>query len=429
MNDKKPRLREVFGKKGWGIVFISMFYFFIGSAITSDGLNTILPFFMKEYGLDSATPLTMWITIGGYTTFIGNLIFGIWGNKKGAKPVIVWGLIGNIVACLILANAVNITLYAIGMVLFVFTTCGVSGIGTGLLGANWFPTKKGQYMGYATMGVTVSGTLAPMGCNFLLNTFGTAGCFYTFAALIAVFVVLTIKFVYSNPEEVGAHPDNNPNMTLQDVEALNAKRKAYEASSKWTKGAILKSGFFWQMAIGWGLLGVGSFGLISQLSLAYIEFGHGINAFITLMACIFPVGFFCSWLCGWADDKWGTKAASIGCCIMLIVSQLVMALFGDNLVAMCIGTALLCGTLSGQNNTAMSIVQTKFGRFDFANAWTVFSMVYKAFTVAGLLVVSLLTDWLGNYHSSILACAGFTVIAIIFQATLNIECVGRNELD
>lgn len=148
-----------------------------------------------------------------------------------------------------------------------------------------------------------------------------------------------------------------------------------------------------------------------------------------MMVCVFPFGIFTSWFCGWADDKWGTKAASVGCCIMLICSQLIMGFFGNNLVAMCIGTALLCGTLSAQNNTAMSIVQSKFGRFDFANGWTVFSMVYKVFTVAGLLVVSLLTDWLGNYHYSILACAGFTVIALILQATLNTECVGRNELD
>ena len=429
MNNKKPGLREVFGKKGWGIVLISMFYFFIGSVITSDGLNSLLPFFMAEYGLDSATPLTLWVTVGGYTTFIGNLVFGVWGNKKGAKPIILCGLIGNIIACLVLANAVNITLYAIGMVLFVFTTCGVSGIGTGILGANWFPTKKGQYMGYATMGITVSGAIGAVCCNFLLSTLGLAGCFYIFAAVIAVFVLITLKFVTSNPEESGAHPDNNPNMSLHDVEELAAKRKAYEASSKWTKGTILKSGFFWQMALGWGLLGVGSFGLISQLSLAYITFGHGINAFLTMMVCVFPFGIFTSWFCGWADDKWGTKAASVGCCIMLICSQLIMGFFGNNLVAMCIGTALLCGTLSAQNNTAMSIVQSKFGRFDFANGWTVFSMVYKVFTVAGLLVVSLLTDWLGNYHYSILACAGFTVIALILQATLNTECVGRNELD
>ena len=96
MNNKKPGLREVFGKKGWGIVLISMFYFFIGSVITSDGLNSLLPFFMAEYGLDSATPLTLWVTVGGYTTFIGNLVFGVWGNKKGAKPIILCGLIGNI---------------------------------------------------------------------------------------------------------------------------------------------------------------------------------------------------------------------------------------------------------------------------------------------------------------------------------------------
>lgn len=429
MTNKKPSLIDVFGKKGWVIVLISMFYFFIGSAITSDGLNSLLPFFMEKFGLDSATSLTLWVTIGGYSTFIGNLLFGTWGGKKGAKTVILAGLVGNIVACLILANAANITFFAIGMILFVFTSCGVGGIGTGLLGANWFPTKKGQYMGYATMGITVSGAAGAIVCNFLLNTFGLSGCFYAFAALIAIFVLLTLKFVTSTPEESGAYPDNNPEMKLEDIEALNEKKKAYEATSPWTKSKIFKTGFFWQMALGWGLLGVGSFGLISQLSLAYITFGHGINAFLTMMAVTFPFGIFTSWFCGWADDKWGTKAASIGCCVMLLVSQLIMGLWGDNLVVMCIGTALLCGTLSAQNNTAMSICQTKFGRFDFANGWTVFSMIQKALNVGGLLVVSLMTDWLGNYHYSILGCGVFTIISMILQATLNTECVGRNELD
>lgn len=420
---------NIFGKKGWIIVLLSMFYFFLGSVITSDGLNSLLPFFMAQFGLESASPLNLWVTVGGYTTFIGNLVFGMWGSKKGAKPIILCGLAGNLVACVILANAVSLPLYAVGMVLFVFCTCAVSGIGTGLLGANWFPTKKGQYMGYATMGITVSGAAGAVCCNVLLTSLGLAGCFYVFAAIIAVFILLTGLFVKSNPEEAGAYPDNNPSLKAEDIAALEQKRRDYEKTSKWTKAAIFKSGFFWQMALGWGLLGVGSFGLISQLSLAYISFGHGIEMFLTMMVVTFPFGIFTSWFCGWADDKWGTKVASIGCSITLIVAQLLMSIWGTNLVVMCIGTALLCGTLSAQNNTAMSMVQTKFGRFDFGNGWTVFSMIYKALTTAGLLIVSLMTDFFGNYHYSILGCAVFTAIALILQATLNTQCVGRNELD
>ncbi len=148
-----------------------------------------------------------------------------------------------------------------------------------------------------------------------------------------------------------------------------------------------------------------------------------------MMVCVFPFGIFTSWFCGWADDKWGTKAASVGCCIMLICSQLIMGFFCNNLVAMCIGTALLCGTLSAQNNTAMSIVQSKFGRFDFANGWTVFSMVYKGVHrrgSSGRLPADRLAGQLPLLHPRL---RGFTVIALILQATLNTECVGRNELD
>lgn len=424
----ETKKRSLFGKKGTFIVFICFIYFYLGSAITSDGLNSLLPYFIENFQC-SATQLNIWVTAGGWLTFIGNLGFGMWGHKSGAKKIILAGLAGNAVALLILANAANITMFGIAMILYIITTCGVSGIGMGMLGANWFPKKKGQFMGWATMGITVSGATAATTIQGLTAAIGMHGCMYAFTALIVVTFILTLAFVKDTPEEAGAYPDNDPTMSAGDVAELQRKTEEYKKTSKWTKGAILRSGFFWHMVIGWCLLGIGAFGLISQLSLAFMSFGHDIKWFLLMMTVCAPWGLFTSWAAGVIDEKKGTKFASICCGIMLVISQLSMVLFGHNLVAMCFGTALLCGTLSAQNNMAMSITTSKFGRFDFLNGWTMMSIFQKLCSLSGLVIVSAIADIAGNYRISIGVCAVITVISIIAMKTFDESCVGRNTLD
>ncbi|MCC8163071.1 MAG: MFS transporter [Lachnospiraceae bacterium] len=420
--------RSTFGKKGLPIVILCFFYWYLYAAITSDGLNTLLVYFMDAFSCDQAT-LSFYVTVGGWLTIVANLAFGYWGGKYGAKKIIIAGLIGNIIGLLFLANATSIYLYAVGTIVYTVSTCAVSGIGLGMLGSNWFPKKKGLFMGWCTMGIAISGATAASTLSVLINIGGLAFCMYVYVALVVLILIGTIIFVKDNPEEAGAYPDNDPSMTMEDVAELNWKTEEYRKTSPWTYKKILTSGFFWHMVIGWTLSCVAAYGLVSQLALAYISFGHDVTYFLLTMACAMPFGLFTSWLGGFIDNKKGTKAATFFCLGLMLASQLLMVLLGTSLPFMIIGTALLAGAMSAQNNTIMSITQSKFGRFDFLNGWTLMSVFQKFFNTTGLLIVAAIASAMNNYKLSIAFCEGITLISMVFVATFNDTCVGRNTLD
>ena len=93
----------------------------------------------------------------------------------------------------------------------------------GILAANWFPTKKGLAIGWITMGYNVATVSANWILTFGWKHFGFHGGFN----IVAICGVLTFIFVLlaarENPEDVGANPDNDPDMTME--QALELRRQ------------------------------------------------------------------------------------------------------------------------------------------------------------------------------------------------------------
>ena len=70
--------------------------------------------------------------------------------KDVYKRQIISSLVIFIFATYFIYHADSLIVYGIAMTLGCMAVVGFSMVGTGLLGANWFPTKKGLYMGWAT---------------------------------------------------------------------------------------------------------------------------------------------------------------------------------------------------------------------------------------------------------------------------------------
>lgn len=413
-----------FGSKGWLIIIISILYFYLSTAVTSDGANTINAVQQAKFGLDNLAPLTLGQTLGGWLTVLTIPAFTMLSNKSGAKTVIVLALSVFAVCTYFIFNAATVGIYQIAVTVACATLVGFAMVGTGQIGANWFPTKKGLYMGYATFGIPIAAASVNLMMGWMMNVIGFENIAWFFIALTVIAILVTIFFVKNNPEEAGAFPDNDTSMTKEKAAEIAAKAEELKRTSPWTTKKVLGLKDTWSIAIGWGLLMTGASGIISQFVAAAMSWGHDMMVPITLLTVMFPVGIFFSWFIGFIDDKWGTKAASLVVCGMEIFGAVVAGLFGSNAVALALGGGCFMGAMSGGNNLTMSVTGTKFGRFDFNNAWSVISVITKVISASGVVGVSLLAAKFG-YTGAYLIVAATVVIGAIVIAKTDLTCVGR----
>ena len=82
------------------------------------------------------------------------------------------------------------------------------------------------------------------------------------------------------------------------------------------------------------------------------------------------------------------------------------------------------GAMSGGNNLTMSVTATKFGRYDFVNAWSAISMITRVISATGIVLVSIIADMAGYKVSYLVVAATVLAAAIIIKAT-DLTCVGR----
>lgn len=412
-----------FGSKGWFIIIISIVYFYLSTAVTSDGLNVINNY-LTNYFQVGMSNLTIFATVGGWLTLLSIPLFTTLSQKCGAKNTIITSLVIFGIAVFFIYHAQSVLAYGIAMVIGCMSVVGFSMVGTGLLGANWFPTKKGLYMGWATFGIPVAAASVSAMQGAMIGAIGFENISWFFLTVIAITIVITALFVKNNPEEAGAFPDNDQSMTKEKAYEIWQKGEELKRTSPWTMKKVFTYQGTWMIAIGWGVLLMGASGIISQFVTAAVTWGHDFSFPIMLLTVMFPIGLFFSWFAGWVDDKYGVKNATLFIAALLIFGAVVCALFGTNPVALAIGGGCFMSAMSGGNNLTMSVTASKFGRYDFVNAWSAISIITRVISSTGIVLVSIIADMAG-YKVSYLVVAGTVLVAAIVVKVTDVTCVGR----
>ena len=84
---------------------------------------------------------------------------------------------------------------------------------------------------------------------------------------------------------------------------------------------------------------------------------------------------------------------------------------------------------SAGNNMTMSITSSRYGRYDFVNAWTVIYVISMLVSGLGAYLVSALADLPGGYATAYGALAVITVIDMVIVSLIDTKFVGRTDED
>lgn len=412
-----------FGKKGWGIVLLGMFAFAMYMGFDT-GLNYIVPAFSEKLEVGKTT-LFMFSTIGGWVSVLALLIFGAIMKKIGIKSVLIFSMILFCIAAISWAFSNSVAMYGASVIIVKAMGCVICSLGFAEIGANWFPTKKGNYMGIITVGVVIGGFLgnAVMG-NVILKAGVTQGIM-VFAILSIIMLILSIITIKANPEDAGAFPDNNKNMTREKALELLEKGRSYQKISPWSMKKVLTTPKTWLIGIAFGLVLCVAQGVISQVTSITESYGLDpmvamlINTIGALFALVSTI------VAGKLDQKIGTKMISLFAVSFAILGCLIAGFFGHSSVGMFIGIWCIFAAMSAVNNMIMSFTATLWGRFDFSRPYLVIITIASLISAFGYVLISFIADLKdGNYFYSLLFGAIATIVALVILLFTSDKYIG-----
>ena len=416
-----------FGKRGW-LVCIFCLLLWLLNILFDNGLNYIVPAFAAAHGWDP-TILFSFTSIGGWIAVIGLIVGGLLLKKTSAKTVIMISLIGWIAGVLIWAFSTSIAMYGVGSILQkVFCTMFVY-TGVGSVAANWFPTKKGLFMGWCTVGVTLGGMIANFTMPALTAIGGPVLCVGFFAIVGAIVLLFGAVVLKSTPEQAGCYPDNDKTMTPEMRDTILAEGRRFAETSAWTIGRCLRTGAVWKLVI---IFGIFTFCATSFMSQAVIAgTGFGLNPVVLQLALaiggIFSI--IASIFGGVLDTKIGTKGATIFCMFFIAVAFVSASFAGHTMPGMVIAILMTSMGMSMANNMIVSLTSTIWGRYDFDTPYQVMVILEMLIGSFGYMVVSGMASATGSYKAPFALCLVLMVVAGLVTVSLNDKFRGRTDED
>lgn len=230
----------------------------------------------------------------------------------------------------------------------------------GILVGQWFPRRKGTFMGLVTIAFPAGNALIS---TFIASVFSAPnGPSMTMALLpyliaCVIGLIIGIALVPDFPEQCGAYRDNDKNMSPEIAQAMMEAEIENRKTTVWTFKETITSAAYWLLTLPMGFLLATSIGIMTQSTTIigqYFPLGGTEFTLTTLgVAVIACIG---SYVLGLIDTKYGTRLAMIIAAGFMILSGILgMIKSAGGMVA-----ALLClGIFMGasSNFTVSGVVQ------------------------------------------------------------------------
>lgn len=385
---QKTKLGINFGFRGWMLMIFEISAFLVFQAFTNFPMNMLAGYYTGLPAAEAGAVLAPIMTVGTLAGIVIQLILsGFVGKMKSVKPmVLIFGVLTLVTALGVAALPFGGAWKACYFLVSVFSNIyGMFGIG--ILIGQWFPTRKGVFMGIATFAFPI--------CNGLMGPFAALvfpadaapNPFAGFLPFLIVGVIgwlLGLIFIKDYPEQVGCYRDNDKSFTKEKADAMLAAEIENKKTTVWKLGNTLKCGSFWLITIPMGTLLMCSVGMMTQTNAIL---GAYELPFDMIMGMVMIFALIGSYVLGLIDGKFGTKTA-------ILISEVIMLLSGilgglGNRTSAMISIILLAIFMGAGSNFTVSGAAQYWRREDFS---TVFGIV--------------------NPIANVLQCAGPTMVAM-----------------
>lgn len=406
--------RSNFGFRGWIVVIYCLLIFLIQAVVSNSITNISSAVLAERYGWNHTSMLSLGTYFGWFTVIVV-LIFGQLLRRLSPKKLAV--VTGTILAiCTFVYPSIN----QMWQYTAIFGTLATLGMVLGqqfnaLIISNWFPRKKGLVMGWTTIGLPLGAGVGVLLFNLLNGKLGLAGVYYVYGAFYLLVVLLCAVAVTDYPEQVGAFPDNDENMTREMANAILEEGKAAAVNSVWTIKQMFSIKETWLIGISAGIQLLFAGGFMAQMIPRLLAGGFPINKAVMMMTVVALVACVGSYLCGVIDAKVGPRKA-IMLTHVFAVTACVLNIIPNNITVL-IGLVFVGVVMGGAANYLVSIVSSYWGRYDFNNAYRVILPINQLIGASGTMLIAQVAarySYTGSYILvGCLAAVGFILMLFV----------------
>lgn len=403
-----------FGVRGWLLCLYCMIgYMVIGGAFwVGTAQNTMVALKATQIGVDSAAILGANSLAG----FIGAVILlgvGVLFAKYKTRIIQTVLMVLCGIVLMWYGRVSSLAAYTVCFVLMDVTSNGTSSVGLAQIANSYFPTKKGSFLGWATIGSNLAALISLSILGALIAKWNVEVATTCFGIFTIIMGLINWFFIPSNPRDAGFEPDNG-DFTAEELAAFNARMSGEPV---WTMKEVLKDKNFWLLPLGYGLLFMCSNGFLSQMVPYQIEqirgpivqglmatgnfdnMGAAIGAamsdgtiaakassYMKILPILALPGSIFS---GWLDQKIGTRRTGIIMAIFYVIAGVAGGLLPFNTFTNWIFMGSFFFWTGANANLVMSHAGTTYGPRDYAKVWGRMAPLYTIIRVFAPMVLSI----------------------------------------
>lgn len=403
-----------YGIRGWLLCLYCMIGFMVigGAFWAGTAQNTMVAIKAAQIGVDSATVLAANSAAGLIATIVLLGVGILFGKYKTHIMQTILLLICGIVL-IFYGRVSSMAGYVVCFVVLDSTSNGTSTVGIPQIATAYFPTKKGSFLGWSTIGSNLASLITLSILGALIAAYNVESATTIFGIFTIIMGLINWFFIPSNPEDAGLLPDNG-DFTPEELEAHKA---VMSGPPVWTVKEAMRNKNFWLLPIAYGLLFMCSNGFISQMVPYQIEqlrapvvqslmatgnfdnVGAAIGAAMsdgTIAAKasgymkILPVlALPGSIISGWLDQKFGARRTGLAMAFFYAIAGFAGGLMPFNTVTNWIFMGSFFFWTGANANLVMSHAGSTFGARDYPKLWGRMAPLYSVMRNLAPLVLSI----------------------------------------
>jgi MFS family permease len=407
----KTKLGINFGFRGWMLLIFEITAFLVFQAFGNFPMNMLGDLYG---GAEKISPI---YTIASLVGIVIQLILaGFVGKMKSVKPMVMGFGLATLVAAFAVAAlpAGPAWMVAYFLVNVLSNIYGMFGIG--IIIGQWFPTRKGVFMGIATFAFPVcNGLMGPFAGIVFNEAYLAAnhrpnvlGGFLPFLIVGLVGWLIGLIFIKDYPEQVGCFRDNDKSFTKEKADAMLAAEIEAKKTTVWKLGNTLKCGSFWLITIPMGTLLACSVGAMTQTTQIFAANGLA-DKFEMLMGMVMIFALIGSYVLGLIDGKFGTKTAITVSVIVMLLAGVFGTIGGTLMIP---GIILLAVFMGAASNFTVSGAAQYWRREDFSTVFGYVNPIANIIQCAGPMMFAMLIAMV-NVKAPFIVTIVISVISLI----------------
>ena len=421
----------IFGRPifyGWVVVGAAFVAQFVTVGVQTSVIAVFAPEFIEEFGWSTAQFFAA-DSMGMVILMVIGFALGPRIDRFGARPIMLTAAAVCIPALFMMSQVDEYWQYLVVRGVFLVTSASVAGfLVVSITVSKWFVAKRGQALGWTSMGVSMAGFFWPtFTAAVLIGPLGWRTAWMVLSACFAAILIPSALLLRRRPEDYGMLPDGGP--TQLTPEQIEASLRDQETSL--TRREALRTSSFYLIVLIFGISIVGIFALLLNGVLFLRE--HGFSA-VAAPAAIAAFSFFSMvtkppW--GWALDRFDTRVVGFLSFVIGAIGFVLVINAAPTGNWWIIAAALaVMGLGIGGNIPIQDVFWAEyFGRRYLGAVRSIGFPVAMGMNAVTPVLIGFSHDLLGSYSVAFYACAGLWAGSALLCLMLRLPAKRRTPLE